>query len=50
MERPRYFPRQLITPVEMTLEQTYFRDKLRRPTAFYTVGEWYAAWRLSRGS
>ena len=30
LERPRYFPRQLITPVEMTLEQTYFRDKLRR--------------------
>ncbi|HBY98946.1 MAG: hypothetical protein M5U01_28130 [Ardenticatenaceae bacterium] len=30
IERPRYFPRQLITPVEMTLEQQYFRDKLRR--------------------
>ncbi len=30
LERPRYFPRQLITPLEMTLEQTYFRDKLRR--------------------
>lgn len=30
LERPRYFPRQLITPVELTLEQTYFRDKLRR--------------------
>jgi hypothetical protein len=30
VERPRYYPRQLITPVEMTLEQTYFRDKLRR--------------------
>lgn len=30
LERPRYFPRQLITPTEMTLEQTYFRDKLRR--------------------
>jgi hypothetical protein len=30
LERPRYFPRQLITPVDMTLEQTYFRDKLRR--------------------
>src|SRR5215510_12010501 len=30
LERPRYFPRQLITPVEMTLEQTYFRDKFRR--------------------
>jgi hypothetical protein len=29
-ERPRYFPRQLITPVELTLEQQYFRDKLRR--------------------
>src|SRR5258706_5544857 len=30
LERPRYFPRQLITPAELTLEQTYFRDKLRR--------------------
>jgi hypothetical protein len=29
-ERPRYFPRQLITPAEMTLEQNYFRDKMRR--------------------
>lgn len=26
-ELPHYYPRQLITPVEMTLEQTYFRDK-----------------------
>jgi hypothetical protein len=30
LERPRYFPRQLITPVELTLEQQYFRDRLRR--------------------
>ncbi len=30
LERPRYFPRQLMTPTDMTLEQTYFRDKLRR--------------------
>src|SRR5436305_6834600 len=30
MERPRYFPRQLMTPGDMTLEQTYFRDRLRR--------------------
>lgn len=29
-ERPRYFPRQLITPADMTLEQEYFRNKLRR--------------------
>jgi hypothetical protein len=29
-ELPRYFPRQLITPVEMTLEQTYFRNQHRR--------------------
>src|SRR2546425_8060578 len=28
--RPRYFPRQLITPEEMILEAQYFRDKLRR--------------------
>jgi len=30
LERPRYYPRQLLTPAEMTLEQQYFRDKLRR--------------------
>lgn len=30
LQRPRYFPRQLITPDEMTLEQQYFRDKMRR--------------------
>lgn len=29
-ERPRYFPRQLITPEEMNLEQAYFRDRMRR--------------------
>lgn len=34
LERPRYFPRQLITPTELTLEQTYFRDKLRRHNRF----------------
>jgi hypothetical protein len=30
LERPRYFPRQLITSTDLTLEATYFRDKLRR--------------------
>jgi hypothetical protein len=30
IERPRYFPRQMITADDMILEQTYFRDKLRR--------------------
>ena len=30
LELPRYFPRQLLTPVELTLEQQYFRDRLRR--------------------
>src|SRR5262245_27853759 len=30
LERPRYFPRQLLTPAELTLEQQYFRDELRR--------------------
>ena len=30
LERPRYFPRQLMTPTELTLEQEYFRDKMRR--------------------
>ncbi|HJQ85651.1 MAG TPA: hypothetical protein VKA21_16300 [Candidatus Binatia bacterium] len=27
---PRYFPRQLITPDELTLEQEYFRNRMRR--------------------
>jgi hypothetical protein len=30
IERPRYFPRQMISADDMILEQTYFRDKLRR--------------------
>lgn len=30
LERPRYFPRQLLTPVDLTLEQQYFRDRMRR--------------------
>ena len=30
LERPRYFAGQLLTPAEMTLEQTYFRNKFRR--------------------
>src|SRR5262245_23663285 len=30
LERPRYFPRQLITTGELKLEQNYFRDKMRR--------------------
>jgi hypothetical protein len=34
LERPRYFPRQMITADEMTLEQRYFRDKLRRHNRF----------------
>jgi hypothetical protein len=29
-ERPRYFPRQLITADDLILEQEYFRNKLRR--------------------
>jgi hypothetical protein len=29
-ERPRYYARQLITPDDLTLEQDYFRDRLRR--------------------
>jgi hypothetical protein len=29
-ERPRYFARQLITPDDMTLEQDYFRNRMRR--------------------
>jgi len=34
LERPRYFPRQMITAEEMALEQKYFRDKLRRHNRF----------------
>jgi hypothetical protein len=30
LERPRYFPRQLITPADLNLEASYFRDRLRR--------------------
>ena len=29
VERPRYFPRQLITPEDMTMEQDYFRNRMR---------------------
>jgi hypothetical protein len=29
-ELPRYYPRQLITPDDLTLEQKYFRDRMRR--------------------
>lgn len=34
MERVRYFMRQLITPDDLTLEQEYFRSKLRRHNRF----------------
>ncbi len=33
-ERPRYYARQLVTPDDMTLEQDYFRAKLRRHNRF----------------
>ena len=29
-ELPRYYPRQLVTPDDLTLEQNYFRDRMRR--------------------
>lgn len=29
-ERPRFFPRQLVTPDDLTLGQEYFRNKIRR--------------------
>lgn len=29
-ELPRYYPRQMITPDDLTLEQNYFRDRMRR--------------------
>lgn len=34
LERVRYFPRQLITADDMTLEQEYFRQKMRRHNRF----------------
>jgi hypothetical protein len=33
-ERPRYYARQLVTPDDMTLEQDYFRAKMRRHNRF----------------
>lgn len=30
LERTRFFPRQLVTPDDLTQDQVYFRDKLRR--------------------
>jgi hypothetical protein len=33
-ERPRYYARQLVNPDDMTLEQDYFRAKLRRHNRF----------------
>jgi hypothetical protein len=33
-ERPRYYARQLVTPGDMTLEQDYFRAKMRRHNRF----------------
>jgi hypothetical protein len=30
IERPRFFPRQLVTPDDLTLGQEYFRNKMRR--------------------
>lgn len=29
-QRPRYYPRQLVTPAELNLEASYFQDRLRR--------------------
>jgi hypothetical protein len=33
-ERPRYYARQLVTPDDMTLEQDYFRARMRRHNRF----------------
>ena len=30
IERPRFFPRQLVTPDDLTLGQEYLRNKIRR--------------------
>lgn len=34
LERPRYYPRQLMTPDDLLLEADYFRDRLRRHNMF----------------
>ena len=34
LERPRYYPRQLMTPDDLNLEAAYFRDRLRRHNLF----------------
>ena len=34
LKRPRYFPRQLITPAEMNLEQAYFQYYIAREVVF----------------
>jgi hypothetical protein len=34
IERPRFFPRQLVTPDDLTLGQDYVRNKLRRLTRY----------------
>src|SRR5215472_4387004 len=34
IERPRFFPRQLVTPDDLTLGQEYFRNRLRRLTRY----------------
>jgi hypothetical protein len=34
LERTRFFPRQLVTPDDLTQDQRYFRDKLRRHNRF----------------
>lgn len=34
LERPRFFPRQLVTPDDLTLAHDYLRDKLRRMSRF----------------
>ena len=42
-ELPRYYPRQLITPEDLTLEQNYFRDRMRRHNRRSCMaGEWRA--------
>jgi hypothetical protein len=34
LERTRFFPRQLVAPDDLTQDQVYFREKLRRPNRF----------------
>ena len=43
IERPRFFPRQLVTPDDLTLGQEYFRTRFAVWFAIFTAGARSAA-------